>query len=115
MFYLIYKVGCVSFKLVGIGGGIVMTTCLSGWPGTSMTQHTAVATSLVAMVPIGLAATAMNAMQGTVQYRAALVLALTSSFAMYSTARYVAPQVDEQMMRYIFASVLAVSAIRMLR
>lgn len=99
--------------MLGIGGGIVMTTLLSSWPNREMPQHEAVSTSLVAMVPTGLAATAMNAYQGNVQYKAGSVLALSSSIAMYSAAKYLAPYIEEQNMRNIFAAVLTLSALRM--
>lgn len=79
-----------------------------------MPQHTAVATSLVAMVPTGISATLVNAAKGSVQYKAGIALAASSSLAMYFTARHIAPRVEEQHMRYIFASVLGVSALRML-
>ena len=44
-----------SSSLLGVGGGIVMTTYMS--VATDLSQHEAVATSLVAMVPTGLSAT----------------------------------------------------------
>lgn len=100
--------------LVGIGGGIVMTTCLGNFPGKEMPQHTAVATSLVAMVPTGITATVVNTLKGSVHFKAGIILATSSSVAMYYTARYIAPNVDERYMRYIFAIVLGASAVRML-
>ena len=91
-----------------------MTTCLANYPGREMPQHTAVATSLVAMVPTGISATIVNTMKGSVHFKAGVALAASSSVAMYCTARYVAPLVDEQYMRYIFSAVLGASAVRML-
>ena len=87
---------------------------MGNWPGKEMRQHEAVATSLLAMVPTGLAATATNLASGTVAVRAGVILATTAGAAMFVTARYVAPHIDEAKMRYVFAAVMAVSAVRML-
>ena len=91
-----------------------MTTLLGNWPGKEMKQHEAVATSLLAMVPTGLAATATNLSSGTVAVRAGFILAASASVGMFATARYIAPHIDESKMRYIFAAVMGVSAVRML-
>ena len=99
---------------LGIGGGVVMTTLLGNWPQREMRQHEAVATSLLAMVPTGLAATTTNLASGTVAVRAGVILAISASAGMFVTARYLAPHIDETKMRYVFAGVMGVSAIRML-
>lgn len=59
-----------------------------------LSQYEAVATSLVAMVPTGLMGTLVNAAKGTVHYRIGMVLSLSSSVAIYTTARYIAPQIE---------------------
>lgn len=91
-----------------------MTTCLASRPEKRMDQHGAVATSLVAMVPTGISATLMNMRSNNVHFKAGIALAVSSSLTMYYTARYIAPTIDEMKMRYLFAVVLGMSAVRML-
>jgi len=79
-----------------------------------MTQHMAVATSLVVMVPTGFSATMVNVINRKVHVRSGIVLATAASAGMYLTARFISPQIDEKYMRYIFATVMGVSALRML-
>ena len=56
-------VGYLS-ALLGLGGGIIMTTTFS--LTGAMTQHEAVATSLLAMVPVGFSATYWHMLAGHV-------------------------------------------------
>jgi len=69
-----------------------MTTLLSA--SGEMDQYEAVATSLVAMVPTGFMGTLVNAAQGNVQFKVGMLLSLSSSIAMYTTARYLTPQIE---------------------
>ena len=101
-----------SSSLLGIGGGIVMTTYMS--VATDLTQHEAVATSLVAMVPTGLSATFWHMRAGNVQTRAALMIGGSCAVAMYGAATHIAPHVSEATMRKIFAAVLGVASLKML-
>ena len=104
-------VGYIS-ALLGLGGGIMMTTTfsLSG----HFSQHEAVATSLAAMVPVGFSATYWHMLAGHVHVKTALVIGMTSACSMYMAAQYIAPQLDEPTMRKIFAGLLTVSAVKML-
>ena len=78
------------------------------------TQHEAVATSLVAMVPTGLSATFWHMRAGNVQTRAALMIGGSCAVAMYGAATHIAPHVSEATMRKIFAAVLGVASLKML-
>jgi uncharacterized protein len=99
-------------SLLGVGGGIVMTTYLSGYAG--MTQHEAVATSLVAMVPIGCSATFWHMKAGHVHGRFGAAIGVASALAMYIAATHIAPHTPERTMRRLFAGLLSFSAFRML-
>jgi uncharacterized membrane protein YfcA len=99
-----------SSALLGIGGGIVMTSVMSTM--YDMSQHEAVATSLVAMVPTGLSATLHQ--RSKVHGRAAVFIGGSCALAMAGATQFIAPHVSEADMRKIFAAVLAVSSARML-
>lgn len=60
--------------LLGVGGGIVMVPLLVGVVGLS--QHSAHATSLAALVPIAAVGAVKFAAEGSVDYRIAALLAL---------------------------------------
>lgn len=96
----------------GLGGGIITTTLLT--TATGMDQHSVVATSIVALVPTGLAASFQNLRNGNVHMRAAIVLGVSCAAAMAFTATYVAHQVPESTMRYLFAGFLVLSSARMM-
>jgi hypothetical protein len=55
--------------LLGVGGGVLMSSFLSAT--TDIPQATVVATSLLSVVPIGLAGTYHNYRYGNVQFKAA--------------------------------------------
>ena len=95
--------------LFGIGGGLVMTSMLS----TTMPQHEAVATAICAVVPTGLVTTAANAVAGNVSFTAGGAAGIGGAVAMALTAKYVAPNVEEEYMRYAFCALLAVSLVKM--
>ena len=101
-----------SSSLLGVGGGIVMTTYMSVM--TDLTQHEAVATSLVAMVPTGMSATFWHMRAGNVHTKAALMIGGACAVSMYGAATYIAPHVSEATMRKIFAGVLSVASLRMI-
>ena len=77
-----------------------------------MSQHEAVATSLVAMVPTGLSATLHQ--RKNVHGRAALFIGGSCALAMAGASKFIVPHVSESDMRKIFAAVLAFSSARML-
>jgi uncharacterized membrane protein YfcA len=101
-----------SSSLLGIGGGIVMTTYMS--VATDLSQHEAVATSLVAMVPTGLSATFWHMRAGNVQTKAACMIGGACAVTMYGAATYIAPHVSDPTMRKIFAAVLGLASLKML-
>jgi len=97
--------------LLGLGGGIVMTTYMA--VGTNMSQHEAVATSIFAMVPTGVSASFFHVQAGNVKMRAAGALAASCAAGMFITSTYVTAAIPEDELRYIFAMLLAVSSSRM--
>ena len=101
-----------SAGLLGVGGGIVMTTFMA--LATELSQHEAVATSVVAMIPTGISSSFFHWRAGNIHFRAAALLAVSSTAAMTTACAYVAPSVSEEQMRYLFAALLVVSGVRML-
>ena len=97
----------------GIGGGVVMTAALGTACG--MTQHEAVATSLCAIVPTGLAATFHNARRGAVNFRAAAMIGGASMIAAGATASYVTTAIPDKELRYVLASIMVLSGADMVR
>eukprot|EP00941_MAST-03F_sp_MAST-3F-sp1_P006398 g6398.t1 len=97
--------------LMGIGGGIVMTSFLSLM--TEMTQHEAVATSLVALVPTGLSATYHFHRKGHVRIRLVVLLSTASATGMFIAAHYLADQFDESNLRRLFACIVGFSGLRL--
>lgn len=97
----------------GIGGGVVMTAALGTACG--MTQHEAVATSLCAIVPTGLAGTYHNMARGAVDVRAAVAIGLASMVATTATASLVTASIPDQELRYVLATVMVASGADMIR
>jgi len=97
--------------LIGMGGGLIMNSYMALF--TEMPQHEIIATSLVTMVPIGLAGTIVNLANGYVQFRTGLFMALTATFGMGITSRF-ARDIDDSALRRIFAFVVSALAIRFL-
>ena len=102
-----------STALLGVGGGIIMTGVLGAF--SPLTQHEAVATSLVAMVPVGLSSAIWHFKAHNVRLRSAGIIGGGSAVMMLAGATYIAPKVDESVLRRIFAVLLSLSAIQMLR
>lgn len=76
LFILIGSLGGVASGMFGIGGGIVIVPALVYWAG--FTQHKAIGTSLAVLLPpVGLAAVIEYYRQGNVDFRAAIILAMT--------------------------------------
>ena len=105
------SVGFIS-ALLGLGGGIITTTYMSLY--TDLTQHEAVATSLIAMVPTGLSATYWHMKAGHVHLRTGGIIGLASALTMYVAASKIAPHCSEKQLRYAFGSLLLFSATRIL-
>jgi uncharacterized membrane protein YfcA len=72
--------------LVGLGGGTIMVPLISRF--LRLAQQSVHGTSLVAVVFAGLSGAAAYAVNGTVDYRAALILAVTASLMARVGARY---------------------------
>lgn len=100
-----------STAMLGVGGGIIMTSVLGTF--SPLTQHEAVATSLCAMVPIGMSSTVWHFRARNVKVRAAGLIGATSAVTMYCSAKYIAPHIDEVILRRIFAVLLTLSASKM--
>lgn len=94
--------------VLGIGGGLVLMTLL----GHNMPQHEAVATGIVALFPSGMLTSAYNLSQGTLMLRSGLIVGVANMVGMYGGARFVAPYVEEDYMRYLFSSILMLSLLK---
>lgn len=99
--------------LLGIGGGILMTTYLNAM--SEMDQIQIIGTSLLAMVPIGISSSYHHLKLGNVHVKIAAVLASTLCASVWLTAIYVTLQVPQQKLRMVFAGTLAFSSIAMLK
>lgn len=86
MSFLIGLISGIFGGLVGLGGGVVMVPLISRFIG--LAQQSIHGTSLVAVVFAGLSGAAAYAVNGTVDYRAALILAVTASLMARVGARY---------------------------
>lgn len=64
--------------LLGVGGGVLMSSFLSST--TDIPQATVVATSLLSVVPVGLAGTYHNYRYGNVQFRAAGLIGASATY-----------------------------------
>jgi uncharacterized membrane protein YfcA len=83
--FLIGLISGIFGGLVGLGGGVVMVPLLSRL--LRLSQQSIHGTSLVAVVFAGLSGAAAYAFNGTVDYRAALILAVTASLMAREGAR----------------------------
>jgi len=98
--------------LLGVGGGFVMIPLLVLW--AHVDQHKANATSLVAIIPIAIAAFPIYYFtRGTpqVDLRLALFLVIGSVFGAYAGARAL-KRVPEQPLRYGVAGLMLVVGLR---
>ena len=86
MSFLIGLISGIFGGLVGLGGGVVMVPLISRF--LRLSQQSIHGTSLVAVVFAGLSGAAAYAVNGTVDYRAALILAVTASLMARVGARY---------------------------
>jgi uncharacterized membrane protein YfcA len=97
--------------LLGVGGGIVMVPLLTAVIGLS--QHRAHATSLAAIVPIGLAGAITYAVHGEVDVGQAVPIAIGAALAAPLGAR-VMHVVSEGTLTILFGSVMLIVGVRML-
>ena len=98
--------------LIGIGGGIVLTTYMGGY--TELTQHEAVATSLMAMIPGTLIGAITHYRHGHVVIPIAAILAITAALGMYSSSQ-VALDIPDQYLRIVFCILLIASSRKMFK
>jgi uncharacterized protein len=101
----------IASGLLGVGGGIVMVPGLVLVLGA--TQHEAHATSLAAIVPIGLVGFAVFAIHGEVNYAIAGLLVLGALVGAPVGARAMS-KVPERPLAIVFAIVLVVAGVRLL-
>jgi len=97
--------------MIGIGGGLIMNSYMALF--TDMPQHEIIATSLVTIVPIGLAGTVVNLVNGYVQFRTGFLMALTGAVGMGVTSRY-AKDIDDVALKKIFAVAVSTMSVRFL-
>ena len=102
-------IGCFSGFLSGIfgvGGGAIVVPALV--LSTDTTQHTAVATSLAAMVLPSMVGSYTHYSKGNVALRVTPLLALGSAAGSYFGGRYVGPELDEDAMKAGFSVLMLV-------
>lgn len=102
-------IGCFSGFLSGIfgvGGGAIVVPALV--LSTDTTQHTAVATSLAAMVLPSMVGVYTHYSKGNVALRVAPLLALGSAAGSYFGGRYIGSELDEDVMKAGFSVLMLV-------
>jgi uncharacterized membrane protein YfcA len=120
-FLLFVGIGCVAgflAGLFGVGGGFVMVPILilsyeySGMPPSVLT-HVAIGTSLFVVVFASVTSAYQHRKQRNIEWRAALVIGLSSALTAFGTAR-VAAGLSGRSLRLAFAIIVMTAAIRML-
>ena len=101
----------VVAALCGVGGGVVMVPAFVFL--LKMPQKTAVATSLAIIIPTALMATTQNARAGFVEWRVAIITAISASVFAYFGAGWLKTLSNETLTR-IFGTILVVFGVRML-
>lgn len=101
----------VVAALCGVGGGVVMVPAFTAL--LALPQKTAVATSLAIIIPTALMATTQNARHGLVDWRVAVVTAVSASVFAYFGSGWMRAMSNESLTR-IFGAVLLVFGARML-
>lgn len=97
--------------LLGVGGGIITVPALVGF--VHLSQHSAHATSLAAIVPIAAVGAATFALSGAIDVPAALLLAAGSLVGAQFGARLML-RTSETLLRALFGGLMIVSAIVLL-
>lgn len=103
--------GGVSASM-GVGGGVVMVPALVIL--FSFDQHIAQGTSLAVIVPTALIAAVVHAHGGRVVWRYAIPLAVAGILGGLAGG-WLALSIDDDVLRRLFAVLLAITAVRMLR
>ena len=99
--------------LLGIGGGIIMTSCLSLL--TSMPQVEIIGTSLLAMVPIGISSSFHNLQGKTTHLPSSIAIGISLTASMWFTSKYVTIDIPEERLRQILVGILSISSILMFK
>lgn len=111
MSFLIGILAGVFGGLVGLGGGVVMIPMLTGWLG--LTQQKAQGTSLVALVFTGLAGAAAYGLNHSVDWTAAVLLAVPAMLTAWWGARY-CDTLSERKLKRLFGIFLIVISVLLL-
>ncbi len=101
----------VIAALCGVGGGVVMVPAFVSL--LALPQKTAVATSLAIIIPTALMATVQNAKHGLVDWRVAVVTALSASLFAWFGADWMRAMSNAMLTR-VFGVVLVIFGLRML-
>lgn len=101
----------VIASLCGVGGGVVMVPAFVFF--LKLEQKAAVATSLAIIIPTALMATTQNARVGLVEWKVALITAISASIFAYFGAGWLKTLSNESLTR-IFGTILVVFGLRML-
>jgi hypothetical protein len=104
-------VGGIASGLLGVGGGIVFVPGLVLAAG--LAQRRAHATSLAAILPVGVVGATVYATGGKVHYGYAALLAAGSVIGAPLGVRALA-RIPDRSLRLVFVAVLVVSAVRLL-
>ena len=104
-------VGGVIAALCGVGGGVVMVPAFVFL--LKMPQKMAVATSLAVIIPTAVMATSQNMRNQYVDWKVALVTAISASLFAYFGAGWLKTMSNETLTR-IFGTVLVIFGLRML-
>lgn len=101
----------VIAALCGVGGGVVMVPAFVFF--LKLPHKTAVATSLAIIIPTALMATTQNARSGFVEWKVAVITAISASIFAYFGAGWLKTMSNETLTR-IFGVILVVFGVRML-
>ena len=99
--------------LVGIGGGLIMIPLMVGV--LKLTQHKAHGTSLVALVFTGISGAITYALNGAIDIKAAVLLALTAVFTAPLGARYANVLAEWKLKKLFGAFLIFCSALLLLK
>ena len=97
--------------LCGVGGGVVMVPAFVFF--LKLEQKTAVATSLAIIIPTALMATTQNARSGFVDWKVAVITAISASIFAYFGAGWLKTMSNDTLAR-VFGVILVVFGLRML-
>lgn len=100
LFIIIGIISGIASGLFGIGGGIIIVPALIYWAGFS--QHKATGTSLAVLLPpVGIAAVLEYYRHGNIDFRAAMILAITMVLGAWGGA-YIANRLPGPYLRLLF-------------